>query len=142
MQYEFINPSDPYTFEAEDHETASLTVFLLGTVFGAKPETGNDEVPLFVFGGAGRWFERKFDHSVTDGLKAKQLAVATALDSFMLGDFNDRHKYNAALDAIDDDQKREQFKTEWQDGRSSLNDIGSYAHKLANDIRNRSTQED
>ena len=31
-------------------------------------------------------------------------------------------------------KKREEFIVKWQDGCSSLNDIGTYAHQLAKDI--------
>lgn len=46
-------------------------------------------------------------------------------------DFEDRRRYNAALEAITDPKKKEKFIEEWQDGHSSLNDIGTYAHQLA-----------
>lgn len=49
----------------------------------------------------------------------------------MYGHFQDRKMYQSALNAIGDDEKREKFIAEWQDGRSSLNDIGNYAHALA-----------
>ena len=39
------------------------------------------------------------------------------------------------LDAITDAEKRKQFVAAWQDGRSSLNDIGSFAHKMAKHLR-------
>lgn len=31
MQYELINPSDPYTFVVDNKEVAALTVFALST---------------------------------------------------------------------------------------------------------------
>lgn len=33
IEYELINPSDPYTFLAKTKESAALTVFLLGTMY-------------------------------------------------------------------------------------------------------------
>lgn len=48
----------------------------------------------------------------------------------MYGHFEDRRRYEAALSAITEEDKKEQFIREWQDGRSSLNDIGTYAHNL------------
>ena len=38
MEYELINPSDPYTFIADDLETAALVVFIFGTAYGAEPK--------------------------------------------------------------------------------------------------------
>lgn len=132
MEYELINMSDPYTFIAEDLEVAALTVFSLSLAYGAKSKDGKETVPIFLFGGgATEWYEESFSKTPDDGLEARKGAVAAALDSMMLGHFEDRKRYQAALDAITDDEKREQFIATWQDGCSSLNNIGTYAHKLA-----------
>ena len=121
MEYEFINPSDPYTFRAKDRETAALVVFLLGTAYGAKSERDieDENVPVFLFGGGKEWYEETFGRTPDDGLKALKGNVADALDSFMLGHFKDRRVYEAALEAIDDPEKRERFKEEWLDSRTS-----------------------
>lgn len=130
-EYELINPSDPYTFIAEDFETAALVVFSLSTMYGAKSKDGNKNVPVFVLDGAEKWYYEHFGRSVEEGLKVKMMALAEALSSMMLGTFEDRRRYNVALEAITDTAKKEKFIKEWQDGHGSLNDIGSYAHKLA-----------
>ena len=44
MLYELVNPSDPYVFEADSLEVATLTVYLLSTAYGAKPIEGDEEV--------------------------------------------------------------------------------------------------
>lgn len=135
MEYELINPSDKYTFIAEDFETAALTVFCLGVAYGAKPKDNGEDVPIFLFGGAVEWYAEKFGRSPDDGLAANGKAVADALLSFMLGDFEDRRRYEAALAAIDDPEKKARFIDEWQDGRSSLNNIGGTAHKLGQKLK-------
>lgn len=43
MEYELINPSDPYTFMADDLEIAALVVFTFGTAYGAKPKDGGEQ---------------------------------------------------------------------------------------------------
>ena len=43
IEYELINPSDPYTFLAKTKESAALTVFLLGTMYGASKKDDNEE---------------------------------------------------------------------------------------------------
>ena len=141
MEYELINPSDPYTFIAADYETAVLTVFCLGPAYGAKPKGGGEDVPIFIFGGAVEWYTEKFGRSPDDGLDEKGRAVADALASMMLGGFEDRRRYELALSAIDDPEKKSRFIDEWQDGRSSLNNIGGAAHRLAERIRKRGTQD-
>ena len=137
MEYELINPSDKYTFIAADYETATLTVFCLGPAYGAKPKDGGEDVPILLFGGAVEWYKEKFGHSPDDGLDAKGEAVAEALASMMLGGFEDRRRYNIALAAIDDPEKKARFIDEWQDGRSSLNYIGGEAHRLAARLKDR-----
>lgn len=136
-EYELVNPSDPYTFLAADHETAALAVFLLGTAYGAtqKDRTEGEDVPIFILGGGVEWYTEKFSRSPDDGLAAKQSEVAEALGSMMLGHFEDRRRYNAALEAIDDPEKKAKFIADWQDGRSSLNDIGTKAHRIAEILR-------
>ena len=131
MQFELINPSDPYTFIAPDLEVAALTVFLLSTMYGAKSEDGELEVPILLFSDPKEWYRKKFGRTADEGLKIRKKEVAEALGTFMLGDFADRKRYETALRAITDPEKREEFMKEWQDNRSSLNDIGTKAHQLA-----------
>ena len=60
MQYELINPSDPYTFVADNKEIAALTVFALSTMYGAKSEDGSEEIPLLFLGGSKDWYRESF----------------------------------------------------------------------------------
>lgn len=127
-QYEIINPSDPYTFMAKSKEVAALTVFLLSTMYGAESEDGEEKIPVFIFGGSKEWYQEEFKRTPDEGLDAEKEAVANALLSVMYGNFRDRKRYEAALSAITDERKKKTFIEVWQDGRSSMNDIGSYAH--------------
>lgn len=133
MEYELHNPSDPYTFIAESREVAAIAVALISTAFGADTQDENPEnhVPIFLFGGFDGWYKETFGREPMEGLNALRDKVIEALSSFMLGHFEDRARYNAALEAITDPEKREQFIEKWQDGRSSLNDIGGKAHRIA-----------
>ena len=132
IEYELINPSDPYTFLAKTKESAALAVFLLGTMYGASPKDDNEEkrIPVFLFGGAEEWYRKEFGRSTEAGLKAEKQNVADALLSFMYGSFEDRRRYKAALNAITDEEKKKVFMEEWQDGRTSMKNIGEYAHQL------------
>lgn len=130
-EYEFINPSDPYTFLAKNFEIATLTVFVIGTQYGAKSKDGSEEVPVFFLGGSDEWYQEQFGRTVEEGINTYKKEIAEALASFMLGDFEDRKRYDAALNAITDPDKKKEFIEVWQDGRSSINDIGTYAHKIA-----------
>lgn len=136
-EYELINPSDPYTFLAKTKESAALTVFLLGTMYGASPKDDNEKkrIPVFLFGGAEEWYQEEFGRSTEAGLKAEKQNVADALLSFMYGHFEDRRRYEAALNAITDEEKKKEFMKEWQDGRTSMNNIGEYAHQLGEKLK-------
>lgn len=136
MQYKLINPSDPYTFLADNKEIATLVVFCLSTMYGAESQDGKEDVPIFMFGGGKEWYQNEFGRSPDEGLEAERINVANALLSFMYGEFEDRRRYEIALNAITDKEKKKQFIEEWQDGRSSLNDIGTYAHKLGEKLKN------
>lgn len=135
MEYELKNPSDPYTFLAADFEVATLTVFSISTLYGADAKEGGESVPIFIFGGAKEWYIEQFGRTPDEGLKAKKEELAAALGSMMYGGFEDRRRYEAALTAITDPEKREKFISEWQDGHSSLNDIGTYCHELAKRLK-------
>ena len=132
LEYTLHNPSDPYTFLAEDQEVAALVVGILSTAFGADTEDENEEnhIPIFIFGGYNEWFQDRFSRTPKEGLEARKKEVGEALQSFMLGGFKDRDRYNAALETINDPVKRDAFMQKWQDGRTSLNDIGSKAHRI------------
>ena len=132
MEYELYNPSDPYTFIAADKEVAALVVGLLSPAFGAGTQDGSEEnsVPIFILGGYEEWYREEFCRTPTEGLNARRKEVGEAMQSFMLGKFEDRARYNAALEAIDDPAKRDAFMAKWQDCRTSLNNIGVVAHEF------------
>ena len=138
LTYEFVNPSDPYTFTAKDRETAALAVMLLGLQYGARTEDGNDElrVPILMLDDSpDAWFKDMFGREPNKALKVLQNDVADALESFVFGDFSDRKGFEAALRAIDDPEKKATFVKEWQSRISSLNDIGTYAHNAGKSLR-------
>jgi len=134
--YSFVNPSDPYTFVAEDYETAALTVLVFGTAYGATPKDDSGErVPVLLFDNADMWYKDTFGRTIEEGFEAKRDLVTDALLSFVLGDFTDRHRYESALNAITEPEKREQFKREWQASLSSMNNIGGHAHELGQRLK-------
>lgn len=131
MVYKLVNPSDPYTFKADSYEIAALTVLCMGTQYGATPKNGDENVPVFLFTDAEEWYKENFNHSIEDGLKANRESAADALSSMLYGGFKERDTYEMALESITDAEKEKVFKEEWHNRHSSLNDIGSYAHKMA-----------
>lgn len=130
MIYELINPSDPYTFKADTYEIAALTTLCMGVSYGAKPQTGDNEVPVLLFGDPEKWYKKNFNRTVEEGLKANWEKVAEALSSMLYGDFDDRSVYESAMEAITDEDKQKAFSESRHNRQSSLNDIGSYARQL------------
>ena len=127
MEYELINPSDPYTFIAEDFETAALVVLVFGVAYGANPKEGEQRVPIFLVdepGAEADWYEENFGRNIQEGLAVKCDSVADALET-----------YNIALASIDDPKKRKKFMEIWQADHSSLNDIGKRAWSMAAYLR-------
>lgn len=131
MIYKLVNPSDSYTFKVDTYEIAALTVLCMGTQYGATPKTGDETVPVFLFTDAEEWYKENFNCSIEDGLKANRESVADALSSMLYGGFEERETYEMALESITDTEKEKVFKEKWHDRHSSLNDIGSYAYKMA-----------
>lgn len=72
MEYELINPSDPYTFIADDFEVAALVVRAFGTSYGAKPKEGTERVPILMFTDAEKWYQDQFGRSPEEGFRAKK----------------------------------------------------------------------
>lgn len=136
-EYTLINPSDPYTFLAEDKEVATLVVLSLNPGYGAETKDRSESVPIFAFSTEEKmreWYETEFSRTIEEGLKAKRKEIGEALLTFMYGGFEDRRRYQAALSAITDEEKKKKFMEEWQDGHSSFNNIGAYAHNLGRNI--------
>jgi hypothetical protein len=116
MRFNLINPSDPYTLEADDFEIAAVTVCLLGDGKYPADALGDDankgyNVPAFLFGGHDEWFQSRFGgtfEAVADRcLKDRTDAVARCFESVTLNSFR----------------------------RSSLNNIGGRARDMAKAVR-------
>ncbi len=137
MIYEIINPSDPYTLECDRFDVATAAIFLLGN--GRLSLRGDDEAhcsPLCLFGGMREWFVERFGEELEPFIEGNMVALAIALDSVLIGDAHDRRDYYKALALITDLENR----VKWRDGyldrrRSSMNNIGGAAYRLAAQLR-------
>lgn len=131
MIYEVINPSDCCTFDAPDHEVATLAVFMLGEGhYGGQSDEG-PEVPIFLFGGATEWYQKTFGHSFEDGLTKRRADVAVALGSLIYCDASNRKAVVASggdIHAFNDAK------------RTSMNNIGKRAEALAEWLGNQSME--
>lgn len=120
MKFNLINPSDPYTMDADDLEVAAVAVSFLGcgkyALEGIEENKGQD-VPIFLFGGHDEWFVGKFGMNFEDTSKHvvehRADALARAFDSVTLG----------------------------RAERSSMNNIKATAQALSNAVRKRASAE-
>src|SRR5579863_2871519 len=144
MLYEIINPSDPYTIEADSLAVAFVACVFLGSgqyAFKALDTDGVD-IPLFLFGNTEEWchdhlgesFKSVIDRVTTE--PAKRGELERCLDSCLIGHEEDRKTYQAGLDLIDDPAKRERWRLRWHDDRlSSMHDIGTRAYGMVAALR-------
>jgi hypothetical protein len=151
IRYELINPSDAYTFEAQNELVAACAVILVGEGrYGAKafesdePETQKRivaedlqyDVPVWLFAAdaaVNKWFELHGTKDWSSYIVAHAKAVADCLDSFVIGSFEERRRLERLLSVISNEDERGKA---WHDERrSSMNDIGSFAKHRAERLR-------
>ncbi|MEE9891435.1 MAG: hypothetical protein PBU96_18980 [Stenotrophomonas geniculata] len=109
--YKIINPSDPYHLTADDLVLAAIAACLLGHgKYALEATDGSGGVPLFLFGGHDEWFAAQgagsFDEALTAATGQRAEALAKVLESVTI-----------------------------VGTRSSLNDIGEAAARLAVGVR-------
>lgn len=118
MKFNLINPSDAYTFEADDLVIAAVMVCLLGDGKYGADEIGegsskDNHVPVFLFGGHDEWFSRKFGMNFEDTARS------------VLDHRQDALRHSFASVALTTPP------------RTSLNDIGGRAHAYAKGLKAR-----
>lgn len=114
MKFNIVNPSDPYTMEADDLLIAAVAVCLLGD--GKYPLDGIDNdlrVPPFLFGGHDEWFTDQFGGTF-------EAIVSSAIDTR-------GEELARCLDSVTLQSER----------RSSMNNIGARAQSLAKAVRSK-----
>ena len=137
MLFNLINPSDPYTLEAEDLSTAAMAACLLSTTFGVESTYGSQSA-MFLFmteADLNGWFREHAGVDTATFVEEHRMAVADALASFVYGDVADRKLYNETMDLLSDEEAKLAFKDNWQDRISSLSNIGKAAWQRADEIR-------
>jgi hypothetical protein len=140
MIYEIVNPSDAYTLETGNYVAACIATLALGngkyglTAIGGTEDEG---MPIFFFSDPDKWLTEKFGKDF-NGLLSEipPNELADVFDSVIIGDANTRKDYLEALALIDDETKKAMWRESWHDRRrSSMNDIGGRARRLAEGLR-------
>jgi hypothetical protein len=98
MLYTIVNPSDPYTVEAESLDVAAMACILMGQgKFAFKSLEGGEEVPVFFLGGSDKWCQKNFQESTMElcdrVMDIKMSEVADCLDSILYGDEDERKEF-------------------------------------------------
>ncbi len=140
MIYEIINPSDPYTIEAERYDIAFISVLHLGTgAYGLEPTSEGKPSPLLAFSNEETIIscvQKVLGMSSSDFIDQHREDIANCLDSVVIGSVRDREDYYTALKLITDTDKRKEWQDQWLNKRrSSLNNIAKRAYGMAKDIR-------
>lgn len=142
--YELINPSDPYTLEADDRLLACLVACMIGDGwFPLEAADGSPGMPILALGAdPDEWFRATFGKplgGLLDEITPDRLLPV--LDSVLLCTRHERRAYADALAAIEDPARREELRLKWhEERRSSTHDIGRKARAYADAIRNHTSR--
>lgn len=148
MLYAIINPSDAYTFIGANDLVAGLAVLILGEgQYGCariNPDDYNEEtqvLPIMIFGEPDNitaWVLEHSDYPSFEAAMENNLwQVASALDSVVIGDANDRALYQSARAKMSETDQAT-YAEEWHDKkRSSLNDIHKSARAISTALNER-----
>lgn len=140
MLFNIVNPSDPYTIEAPSLDVAAVASILLGQ--GRYPFDsldGGENVPLFMFGGADKWTKTHFDETLMElsnrVMDTKLSEVVECLDSVLYGNEQDRVSFFAETNGMDRPNFEAHRMMRQDSKRSSMNDIGERAYRMAAKLR-------
>lgn len=122
--YEFITPSDPITFKADNDKIAFTCALILGSgKAGCENKATGESLPTMLI------FSEDPDKEIVEYIggdfkefiEANKLKIAECFKSFAYGSVSDRQTYDDACDSITDVEKLKEFKAKHEDkNRSSL----------------------
>lgn len=126
--FDIVSPSDTYTIKAP---------FLIAAVAVAILGNGKYGIPgspiLF---GWNDWIKNNVG-DLTQYIDSHRAEIADALDSVLIGNEPDRMEVESALSLIPPDQHEKWLSERHDRRRTSMNDIGANARKLAATMRAR-----
>ena len=94
MLYQLNTPKKPYTFEASSFAAACVVTSLLGGGFYSLWQDGKQVMPMFMFGGAEKWFKRVFDKNFPDVVQEVSPDEITQIYMTILaGKLEERQRY-------------------------------------------------
>lgn len=140
LLFRIVNPSDPYTVEASSLDVATVAAILLGQgKYPFESLDGGKDVPHFLFGKVDLWSQEHFNETVMElsnrVMDTKLGEVADCLDSVLYGDEQDRVDFLAETKGMDRETFEDARQMRQEDKRSSMNDIGERAYRMAVKLR-------
>lgn len=141
--YEFVTPSDPITFKADDDKIAYTCALLLGQgKAGCRrhDENGNEEslpTMLMFCKDADAEIKEFIGGDFDDFIEQNKKKIGEAFSSFMYGGVSDRRTYDNAIKEITEKEKLEEFKKQHEnENRTSMSEwvktAWRYGEKLTN----------
>jgi hypothetical protein len=140
MLFKIVNPSDPYTIEASSLDVAVMASVLLGQGnYQFTSLDGGKDIPFFAFGGGDKWTQEYFKESLMElsnrVMDTKLAEVADSLDSVLYGDKDDHVQFLAKTKDMDRNDFMAERIMRQDKNRSSMNDIGERAYRMAAQLR-------
>jgi hypothetical protein len=136
--YEFVTPSDPITFKAENDKIAFCCALILGSgkACCTNVDSGESIPSLLIFSTNPEKEIEDFLGSAIDVFMKDHLkSVSESFSTFAYGKPSERKTYDAALEAITDAEKLKEFKSKHEDvNRSSMSKWVQHAWKLSEKI--------
>lgn len=136
--YEFITPSDPITFKADNDKVAYLCALLLGNGgAGCKNIDTGESVPtmLMFCPEPAKEIEKYIGSTAADFISDNKQNMIECFKSFSYGSVEDRITYDDACEAITDPVKLQEFKSKHEDkNRTSLSTWVKSAWNMAEDL--------
>lgn len=141
--YEVVNPSDAATIIADEDVVAAVAVLVLSSGrYGVERVDGKPldcPAPLIVFGGEqayAEWCEQALGETLDNWLRTRRADVAVCLASCLYGDAQDRASYDNAIELIESEQGKSEYRRRWEDDRrSSMNQICKRAWSMARQLK-------
>ena len=101
MPYQLNTPEKAYTFEASSFTIACVVTTLLGGGFYSLWRNGKQVMPIFMFGGAEKWYQRTFGKNFQDVVQeVSPDEIAQIYVTLLVGKPEERQHYLQELSMI------------------------------------------
>lgn len=125
--FDIANPSDAYTIKGPFMACAIAVAILGNGAYGIKGTP--------VLFGWDDWLKQQGISDLSAHIDANADEIATALESVLIGSGQDREEVESTLSMLPEEKRSEWLAKRHDNRRSSLNDIGGKAQKIAARLR-------